>query len=147
MDGWSIGIITDELGAIYEAFSKGLESPLPDLPIQYADFAVWQNEWLRSDAVTKQFDYWKKKLLDVPPFELLTDRPRPAVKSYNGEIISTLLPKELTDKLQEYSKKQGCTLFMTYLAAFKVLLHRYSGHNDIVVGSPIVGLPGLNWKP
>jgi amino acid adenylation domain-containing protein len=146
-DGWSIGIVTDELGAIYEALLKGEESPLPPLPIQYADFAVWQKDWLQSEAVTRQMDYWRKKLENSPPFELLTDRPRPAVKSFSGEIISILLSKELTDKLQEYSNRQGATLFMTYLAAFKVLLHRYSGQDDIVLGSPIVGRNRVELEP
>jgi hypothetical protein len=137
-DGWSMGVLYHELCVLYPAFSKGLPSPLPDLSIQYADFAVWQREWLQGEALEFQLSYWKKQLEGAPTvINLPTDRSRPAVQSYRGAEQSIELSKELTGALKMLSRKQSVTLFMTLLAAFQTLLHRYTGQHDIVVGSPI----------
>jgi amino acid adenylation domain-containing protein len=136
-DRWSMGIFYRELSALYEAFSMGKTSPLPDLPIQYADFAVWQKEWLRGEVLEKQLMFWKEQLDGVSPLELPTDRPRPAVQTFHGATKTFAFPKGLTEALQKLSRKEGVTLFMTLLAAFQSLLHRYTGQNDIVVGTPI----------
>ncbi|MDB6019201.1 MAG: Glutamate-semialdehyde aminotransferase [Pedosphaera sp.] len=146
-DGWSIGVITTELGAIYEAFAKGEESPLPELPIQYADFTTWQKDWLEANPLNKELSYWKRQLHDLPELDVPSDHPRTAVQTHNGEIVSILLPKSLTDSLRDLSNQQGVTLFMTSLAAFQILLHRYTGQNDIVVGSPIAGRNRVEIEP
>ena len=128
------------MGALYEAFVEGKPSPLAELPVQYADYAAWQREWLQGEALEGQLDYWRKQLEGAPAvLELPTDRPRPAVQSYRGALISGELPKPLSAALKELSRAEGATLFMTLLAAFQTLLHRYSGSDQIVVGSPIAG--------
>jgi amino acid adenylation domain-containing protein len=137
-DGWSMGVLHRELSVLYQAFSRGKPSPLPDLPIQYADFAVWQREWLQGEVLEKQLSYWKKQLEGIPAvLNLPTDRPRPAVQSFRGKRQSLELSKELTQGLKALSRKEGVTLYMTLLAAFQTLLYRYTGQEDIVVGSPI----------
>jgi amino acid adenylation domain-containing protein/non-ribosomal peptide synthase protein (TIGR01720 family) len=137
-DGWSIGVLLRELAALYEAFSTGKPSPLSELPIQYADFAVWQREWLGGDRARIDLAYWKQQLEGAPPLlELPTDRPRPSVQTYRGAKHSFLLSKALTEALNSLSRKENVTLFMTLLAAFKTLLYRYTGQADIVVGAPI----------
>ena len=137
-DGWSTGVLYRELSALYEAFSQGKPSPLADLPIQYADFAVWQREWLQGEVLDRQLSYWKEQLEGIPAvLNLPTDRPRPAVQSYRGARQSIELSKELTEGLKALSRKEGVTLFMTLLTVFQTLLHRYTGQDDIVVGSPI----------
>jgi amino acid adenylation domain-containing protein len=137
-DGWSMGILYRELSALYEAFSQGKPSPLPDLPIQYADFAVWQREWLQGEVLERQISYWKEQLAGIPAvLNLPTDHPRPTVQSYRGAWRSIRLSKELTEAVKTLSRKEGVTLFMTLLAAFQTLLYRYTGQEDIVVGSPI----------
>ncbi len=137
-DGWSMGVLHRELSVLYQAFSQGQPSPLADLPIQYADYAVWQREWLKKDELDRQLSYWKKQLEGVPAvLNLPTDRPRPAVQSHRGARQSITLSKELSEKLKGLSRTQGVTLFMTLLAAFQTLLYRYTGQEDIVVGSPI----------
>ncbi|MEG4588312.1 amino acid adenylation domain-containing protein [Microcoleus sp. MOSTC5] len=137
-DGWSIGVLLRELAALYEAFSTGKPSPLAELPIQYADFAVWQREWLGGDRARIDLAYWKQQLEGAPPLlELPTDRPRPPVQTYRGAKHSFLLSKALTEALNSLSRKENVTLFMTLLAAFKTLLYRYTGQADIVVGAPI----------
>ncbi|MEA3187678.1 MAG: hypothetical protein QOD99_1508 [Chthoniobacter sp.] len=146
-DGWSIGVITDELGGIYAAFARGEESPLPELPIQFADFTLWQRDALAGPAIREQLDYWKTKLRDVSELNVLTDRPRPAVQTFNGNIISVLLPKSLTNALHELSARCEVTLFTLMLSAFNVLLHRYTGQHDIVVGSPITGRSRIDLEP
>ena len=139
-DGWSMGVFVRELTALYEAFSQSQPSPLPELPIQYADFAVWQREWLADGVLERQLSYWKEQLTGAPAvLELPTDRPRPAVQSYRGAHRSIALSRESTEKLKELSQREGATLFMTLLAAFQVLLMRYTSQEDIVVGSPIAG--------
>ncbi|HHJ52914.1 MAG TPA: amino acid adenylation domain-containing protein, partial [Caldithrix abyssi] len=137
-DGWSIGVFVKEIAVLYEAFSKGKESPLPELPIQYADYAAWQREWLSGEVLEEQLGYWKQKLGGhLPVLELPTDRPRPAVQSSRGNSLTVIFPKELIDQVHDFSIKTGVTPFMTYLAAFYVLLYRYSRQTDISVGTPI----------
>jgi len=137
-DGWSIGGFVRELAALYEAYMTGRPSPLPALPIQYADFAAWQREWLQGDVLEEQLSYWKRQLADVPPLlELPTDRPRPPVQSYRGAHEALLLSESLSRSLKELSRREGATLFMTLLAAFSTLLHRYTNQEDILVGTPI----------
>jgi aspartate racemase len=140
-DGWSTGIFCRELAALYEAFSAGKSSPLPELTMQYADFARWQREYLQGEVLERQLSYWKQQLGShcLPTLQLPTDRPRPAVQTYKGALRSLTLPKALSDSLKVLSQQENITLFMTLLAAFQVLLHRYSGQDDIVVGSPIAG--------
>ena len=135
--GGRLGCCIRELGELYEAFSKGEASPLAPLSIQYADFAVWQRQWLQGEVLDGQLGYWRKQLEGVSALELPTDRPRPPVQSYRGMRKSFRLPGELTGKLKELSRREGVTLFMTLLAAFQAQLHRYSGQEDIAVGSPI----------
>jgi fengycin family lipopeptide synthetase B len=137
-DGWSVGVFVRELAALYEAYMAGRASPLRELPIQYADFAVWQRDWLKGERLEEQLSYWRTQLADAPPLlELPTDRPRPAVQSYTGGRETLLLSEPLSSSLKELSRREGATLFMTLLAAFSTLLYRYSGQRDIVVGTPI----------
>ena len=137
-DGWSMGILSRELTVLYAAFSAGHPSPLPELSIQYGDFAKWQREWLQGEVLERQLSYWKMQLEGIPAVSNLpTDRPRPAVQGYRGKTQYLELTKELTEGLKALSRKEGVTLFMTLLAAFQTLLYRYTSQEDIVVGSPI----------
>ncbi|HEX7317733.1 MAG TPA: amino acid adenylation domain-containing protein [Pyrinomonadaceae bacterium] len=139
-DGWSSRVLIGELVTLYDSFASGRPSPLPELSIQYADFARWQREWLQGDVLQTQIEYWRGQLAGAPAvLELPTDRPRPAVQSFRGARESLLLTKEQAAALQSMSRGEGVTLFMTLLAAFKVLLGRYTGQSDIVVGTPIAG--------
>ncbi|MGH9848856.1 MAG: non-ribosomal peptide synthetase, partial [Blastocatellia bacterium] len=137
-DGWSIGILMRELSALYDAFNSDRPSPLPELPIQYADFASWQREWLVGEALEEHLSYWKNQLAGAPPvLGLLTDRPLPVARSFRGAMEKIRLSAFLTTALKELSRREEVTLYMTLLAAFKTLLFRYTGQQDIVVGSPI----------
>ncbi len=137
-DGWSMGVFVLELEGLYNAYCLGEDSPLTELPIQYADFAVWQRKWLVGDVLQNQLDYWEQQLASAPSLlSLPTDRPRPAVQSFSGGHIEFALSVELTAKLTKLSQEEGCTLFMTLLAAFDTLLYRYTGTEDILVGTPI----------
>ncbi len=137
-DGWSIWQFVRELAALYEAFATGKPSPLAELRIQYADFAIWQRSWMQSDIYNKQLAYWRKQLDGATAtLELPTDRVRPANPSYRGSICRVVYPRSLTDKLNELSRREGVTLFMTLMAAYQTLLFRYSGQEDLTVGSPI----------
>ncbi|HMG99905.1 MAG TPA: condensation domain-containing protein, partial [Terriglobales bacterium] len=137
-DRWSMGLMAEELAELYSAFKEGKPSPLAELPIQYADYAAWQRQWLQGEEVATQIAYWKHQLRGAPAvLELPTDRPRPATQSYRGATCSRLIPKDLVSQLISLSHAEGVTLFMTLLAAFQTLLTRYSGQEDIVVGSPI----------
>jgi len=139
-DGWSVEVFLRELTALYEAFRLGKPSPLPELPIQYADYALWQQNWLRGEVLESQLAYWKKKLAGIPALlELPTDRPRAAAHSMRGASINAVLPPDLHQRLNALARSQGATLFMTLLAAFHALLSRYTGQEDIPVGSPIAG--------
>src|SRR3989454_1088856 len=140
-DGVAISrLFLPELAALYEAFSTGKPSPLPEMTIQYADYAHWQREWLQGERLSKLTAYWKKQLAgDLPVLELPTDRPRPAVQSFRGAMEPLALSKSLTDALKALSQREGVTLYMTLLAAFKTLLYRYAGQEDILVGSVTSG--------
>ncbi|MDZ8258880.1 non-ribosomal peptide synthetase [Nostoc sp. ChiQUE01b] len=136
-DGWSMGIFFKELEILYQAFTQGEPNPLPELTIQYADFALWQRQWLTQEVQQKQLDYWKQQLTGAPPLlELPTNYPRPPVQTFSGATKKFQLTEHLTSQLVSLSQKSGVTLFMTLLAAFAVLLHRYSGVNDVCIGSP-----------
>jgi amino acid adenylation domain-containing protein len=137
-DGWSIGILVDELTALYNAAVRGVPPNLAPLPIQYADFALWQRQWLQGEVLQRQLSYWQQQLADAPALlSLPTDRPRPAVQTFAGAYQKFALSLELTKQLTALSQGQGVTLFMTLLAAFDTLLYRYTGQSDILVGTPI----------
>ncbi|TRU23563.1 MAG: non-ribosomal peptide synthetase [Microcystis aeruginosa Ma_MB_S_20031200_S102] len=137
-DGWSLSIFFGELSQLYAAFVRGLPSPLPELSIQYADFAVWQRQWLTGEVLDRQLNYWQKQLQDAPNIlELPTDYPRPPIPSFRGDGQVFRLNQDLTQRLKRLSQESGATLFMTLLAAFFVLISRYSGQLDVLVGSPI----------
>ncbi|KZE44088.1 hypothetical protein AV540_01955 [Brevibacillus parabrevis] len=139
-DGWSMSIFMGELATIYEALSKGDTPQLAEMPLQYADFAAWQREWLQGEVLEQQLAYWREKLGAAEPMLALpTDRPRPAVQTHHGALYTTAFPLALTEKLHALSRQEGATLFMTLLAAFQTLLYRYSGQDDIIVGSPVAG--------
>ncbi len=137
-DGWSLSIFFGELSQLYAAFVQGLPSPLAKLSIQYADFAVWQRQWLTGEVLERQLNYWQKQLQDAPTIlELPTDYPRPPIPSFRGDGQVFRLNQDLTQRLKRLSQKSGATLFMTLLAAFFVLISRCSGQLDVLVGSPI----------
>lgn len=136
-DGWSMGVLFRELSALYQAFRAGQPSPLRELPIQYADFVAWQREWLKGDALSTQLAYWRRQLADLPPLPLPVDHDRPGAVSFRGARHFFRLPDGLRNPLLELGRQQSATLFMVLLAAFQTLLHRYTGQDDIFVGSPI----------
>ena len=137
-DGWSRGVLRNDLHRLYNSFAAGQIPSLPELPIQYADYAVWQREWLQGDVLDTQMAYWKQHLAGAPALlELPTDRPRPPVQSFRGATRQANLPPALLQELKTLGNNNGATLFMTLLAAFEVLLFRYSGQDDIVVGTAI----------
>ena len=137
-DGWSVGILFRELAGFYKAFSTGKPLPFPELPIQYADFAYWQRHWLSGEVLQKQLNYWKQQLAESPSLlSLPTDRPRPPIQTFQGGTKYFQLNRDLTQKLKTLSQQSGATLFMTLLAGFATLLSRYSGQEDIAIGSPI----------
>jgi surfactin family lipopeptide synthetase A len=139
-DGWSKAILFEQLTNLYQAFANGLPNPLSELPIQYADYAVWQRQWLTGENLAQQLNYWKQQLAGASPvLEIPTDRPRPALQSYRGAKQSFLIPQNLTKAIQTLSRQENVTVFMTLLAVFQTLLYRYSGQEDILVGSPIAG--------
>ncbi|HEV2149289.1 MAG TPA: amino acid adenylation domain-containing protein [Longimicrobiaceae bacterium] len=137
-DGWSRGVMVREISALYTAFVKGEEPRLPELPIQYPDYTVWQREWLQGENLHRQLDYWTGKLRGAAPaLELPTDRPRPPLQAFEGALHRFRIPGPLADALRGLARREEATLFMVLLAAFKVLLRRYSGQTDVVVGSPV----------
>jgi amino acid adenylation domain-containing protein len=136
-DGWSIGILVRELGAIYESFSGGRATLLPALPIQYVDFAQWQRDRLQGAELDSLLTYWKGQLSGSSTLELPTDHARPPVQTYGGSRILLDLSPELNEAIRRFSREEGVTLFMTLLAAFQTFLHRYTRQDDIVVGTPI----------
>ncbi len=141
-DGWSMGILNQELVALYQGFSHGAACELTPLPVQYPDFAEWQRQRFTREALAKQLSYWRKQLEGAPPYlELPTDHPRPAIQTYNGARHFFQMPAALAAGLREFSARQGVSLFMTLLAGFEVLLHRYTSQEDIVVGTPIANRP------
>ncbi|HLK61157.1 MAG TPA: condensation domain-containing protein, partial [Chthonomonadaceae bacterium] len=137
-DGWSQGILLRELAILYNAFRAGKSSPLPELPVQYADYALWQRELLQGEVLERQASYWKSQLAGAPTLlELPTDRPRPHLQTSRGAILRRELSPELTQKLKALGQQEEATPFMTLLAAFQALLSRYSGQDQILVGTPI----------
>ncbi len=137
-DGWSMGVFIEELTTLYNAYTKGLEPLLQELPIQYADFAIWQREYLRGEIRENQLNYWQKQLAAAPALlHLPTDYPRPLQQSFQGDRIKCNLSPELSQGLNKLSREKGVTLFMTLLTAFQTLLYRYTGQTDILVGTPI----------
>ena len=138
-DGWSLSVIVNELAELYRAYDENRNADLMPMPIQYADFSIWQKKNLTPEVLDKKLEYWKSKLSGAEPLQLPADFTRPAVQSIRGASYEFKLSKELTDKLEQLSKQNGSTLYMTLLAAFNVLLYRYSGQKDISVGSPVAG--------
>ncbi|WP_139488155.1 non-ribosomal peptide synthetase [Brevibacillus dissolubilis] len=142
-DGWSLGVIGRELGVLYTAFVGGEGSELQELqelPMQYAEYTLWQREFLSNErVVSRQLTYWKQQLSGLDTFDLPTDHPRPAVRTFRGGLAYVNLPKPLIDQLKELSQREGTTLFMTMLAAFQTLLYRYTGHSDVPVATPTGG--------
>ena len=138
-DGWSSAVLAREISALYAAFLRGEGSPLPELPVQYADFAAWQRQWMQGEVLERQLAYWRGALADVPVLALPTDRPRPSLPSYRGGQVSFVVDEALTRGLKELSRRETATMFMTLLAAFQVLLYRYAGQEDLVVGVPVAG--------
>ncbi len=139
-DGWSMGVLVGELTALYAAFSTGRPSPLPALPVQYADFAVWQRQWLTGPVLEAELDHWRERLAGAPPaLELPADRPRPAVQTFRGATVGFHLPDGLRTELIRFARQKRATLFMVLLAAFQTLLARLAGQEDVSVGSPIAG--------
>lgn len=136
-DGWSMGVMVQELATLYPAFCAGRPNPLPPLEVQYADFAVWQRDELGEEALKRQSAYWRGQLEGLRAAELPLDRPRPETLSYEGGLCETEIPPELLQALEKVSSNSGATLYMTLLAAFFVLLHRYTGEEDLAVASPI----------
>jgi len=139
-DAWSLGILAREVSQLYTAFSEGRPSPLPELPVQYADYAVWQRSRLSGEVLSAELSYWREGLAGLPPrLELPTDRPRPAVQTYRGSQRPLFIPEPLSRALHELGRREGVTLFMALLAGFTVLLGRLSGQDDLAVGTPIAG--------
>ncbi len=137
-DGWSVAVLVRELGALYAAFREGRRSPLPELAVQYADYARWQRGWLAGPALAAQLAWWRERLSGAPEgLDLPADRPRPAVPSSRGGRVRSTLPGEVAAALERLGRSRGATLYMTLLAGFSSLLARYTGQEDVVVGSPI----------
>jgi len=146
-DGWSQSILLRELSVLYRALLQHQPSSLPELPIQYADYALWQRQWLQGEVLQQQLSYWREQLQGVPLLELPTDFPRPPVQTFQGARHSFVLPQPLSEHLKTFSQQQGATFFMTLLAAFAVLLGRYSGQEDFAIGSPIAHRTHVEVEP
>ena len=142
-DGWSLGLVMREGSVLYGAFSSRLPSPLPDLAIQYADFAVWQRRWLSPAIQEDQIAYWRRRLAGLPPLDLPTDRPRRPVRRQRGSIQTATFSAGLSSSLEQLGRGEGATLFMVLLAALQALLSRYSGADDLAVGTPVANRPRL----
>ncbi|WP_204014564.1 non-ribosomal peptide synthetase, partial [Virgisporangium aurantiacum] len=136
-DEWSAGVLWRELSALYEAYRRGEDSPLPALPVQYADFAVWQRDCLRGDLLDEHLAFWRRELDALTPLELPTDRPRPAVRSSAGAAVEFTISRDVTRGLRTLNQGHGVTMFMTLLAAYQALLGRWAGQRDIAVGVPV----------
>jgi amino acid adenylation domain-containing protein len=146
-DDWSMQILRRELSALYAAYRQSASSPLPDLPVQYADFSAWQREWLRGPALQEQLVYWRRHLAGAPTLlDLPTDRPRPSIQSHNGACQTGQLPATMFTSLRALAHAQRATLFMAALAAWAVLLHRYTGQSDILIGTPIANRNHIEWE-
>ncbi len=139
-DGWSFGVFTRELIALYESFAQQKPSTLPELPIQYADYAIWQRQQLQGEVLERHLAYWKQQLSgELPVLQLPTDRPRPAVQTFAGAYQTLVINKTQTEAIKQLSRQENATLFMTLLTVFKILLYRYTGNEDILIGTPISG--------
>jgi amino acid adenylation domain-containing protein len=138
-DGWSMGILVKEFTALYRGYREGGSAELAESTVQYADFAVWQRQWLQGEILEEQLAYWRRRLEGAPVLDLPTDWPRPTVPSHRGASVGFTLSEDLTQKLKELSGREGVTLFITLLAGFQALLARYTGQGDITVGTPIAG--------
>jgi amino acid adenylation domain-containing protein len=137
-DGWSDRVLAQELTALYKAFSNGKASPLPDLRVQYVDYALWQRRWLQGEALDALRSYWNEQLSGAPlTLELRTDRPRPSIQTFCGTALAIKLPLDLTDRLREICRREQTTMFMTLLAAFGILLRRHSNQDRILIGTPV----------
>jgi len=137
-DGWSVGVLFHEISQLYGAFLRAEPDPLLPLPVQYADYALWQRQWLQGEVLQQQIDFWKGYLRDAPMFlELPSDHARPEAQSHLGGAIERKLSEELTEGLRHLSRRHGVTLFMTLLAGWAVLLARLSGQEDLVIGTPV----------
>ncbi|MES1244342.1 MAG: amino acid adenylation domain-containing protein [Acidobacteriota bacterium] len=140
-DAWSMGVMIDEISGLYRSAS------LPALPVQYADFAVWQREWLQGEVLERQLGYWRERLRDAPALELPTDRPRPAARRFRGAVETLALPPERAEGLARLARRHDATLFMVALAALQALLAHHTGQDDIVVGTPIAGRNRVEVEP
>jgi aspartate racemase len=139
-DGWSTGVLVGEVTSLYDAYSKGAPSPLPELEIQYADYAYWQREWMKDEVLEEGLRYWKRELSgELPAHQLPTDRPRPEAPSYKGADQTLMIPSGIIDRMNALSREEGVTLFMAMLAAFDILAHKYSGLDDIIVATVVTG--------
>ncbi|NLF71784.1 MAG: amino acid adenylation domain-containing protein [Candidatus Anammoximicrobium sp.] len=136
-DGWSMGVLLGELGILYPAFAAGRTVQLPELPIQYVDFAAWHRQWLRGERLERLRSYWREQLAGVPPLELPTDFPRPSIRTTRGSTRPCVLSPETSTAVRDFCGREGVTPFMVLLAAFQVLLNRYSGQDDFAVGVPV----------
>jgi amino acid adenylation domain-containing protein len=138
-DGWSIGILVRELATLYRSFNQEQEAGLPELPIQYGDYAMWQREWLQGEVLEGELSYWREQLAGASALELPVDHARSAAQGFHGSHASLMLTPELSAELKQLGRGEGATLFMTFLSAFSILLQRYTGQKDIVIGSPVAG--------
>jgi amino acid adenylation domain-containing protein len=136
-DGWSTRVFVREIVELYTAFSNGEPSPLPDLPIQFADYCLWEKQWLESEGLQAEYEFWKQQLHDLPVLSLPTDFPRPKVQEFRGAMKLFELPVPLSNALNAFSTKEGVTLFMSLMSAFAALLYRCSGQEDIPIGTPV----------
>jgi hypothetical protein len=137
-DGWSMGVLIREVGALYAAYREGRANPLAPLPIQYADYALWQREWLQGEVLREQLEHWKQQLAGAPALlELPTDRPRPGVQSHRGARVPVVLDLELSRQLGSLARRHAATLFMTLYTGLVILLSRLSGQQDLVVATSV----------
>jgi amino acid adenylation domain-containing protein len=147
-DAWSMGVMVKEIVALYGAFRDGRPSPLPELAVQYADYAVWQRQWLEGEVLDAQMSYWREHLTGAPVvLELPTDRPRPSMQTNKGSQLPLMLPEKLVESVKALGRREGVTPFMTLLAAWQLLLSRYSGQDDVVVGTPIANRHRAETEP
>ncbi len=146
-DGWSMAVFVNEFGALYQAFSQGAPSPLPELPIQYADYALWQRAWLQGDVLEEQLSFWRETLTGAATLELPADRPRPPVQTFRGAAVPFLLPDGLVRSLEAAVHSESPTRFMILTAALSSLLSRYSGQEDVSIGSPIANRTRAETEP
>ena len=147
-DGWSLQVLRTELDALLDAFTRGQPSPLPDLPVTYGDYAEWQRDNLLGERLDGLVQYWRERLTDAPPIlELPSDRPRPRIQTFSGAMMTTRVSPDLAHALRAFSTEQGATLFTTLVASFAVLLARYTGQRDVVIGTPVAGRTHTEMEP